>query len=77
MTGEPQHVTAHDLGRRGIGLPSPEISVEALNRTRSLFGRTLASWASDVLALRQQGLLTYAWRPLPGSSQTQPLHRAA
>ena len=72
-----QHATADSPRRGGIELPSAETSAAVLNRTRSLFGRTLASWASDVLTLRRQGLLTYAWRPLPGSSQTQPLHRAA
>jgi hypothetical protein len=34
---------------------------EAFREARRIFHRTLASWASDLLLLRQRGLLTTAW----------------
>ena len=34
---------------------------EAMREARRIFHRTLASWASDLLLLRQRGLLTTAW----------------
>ena len=49
---------------RRIVLPGREEADRAVARARRLFGRTLACWASDMLALRRLGFTQPTW-PAP------------
>ena len=44
-----------------LALPDPEYAAQREREARSLFGRSLASWASDVLSLRASGLIRPVW----------------
>ena len=49
--------------RTGIDLPSRDEADRAVARARLLFGRTLACWASDMLALRRDGMIRQTYSP--------------
>lgn len=42
-------------------LPSASEARSAVNRARRIYLRTLCSWASDIMILRQSGLREIAW----------------
>ncbi len=44
------------------GTPSPAEAQRVVEASQQLFGRTLAGWACDVLALRRAGLDRPGWR---------------
>ena len=44
-----------------IEVPDPHVAEVAVRHARSLFRRTLATWASDVLRLRRDGVLDAVW----------------
>ncbi len=44
------------------GTPSPTEAQRMVEASQQLFGRTLAGWASDILALRRAGLDRPGWR---------------
>ncbi len=44
------------------GTPSPAEAQRMVEASQQLFGRTLAGWASDILALRRVGLDRPRWR---------------
>ncbi len=44
------------------GTPSPAEAQRMVEASRQLFSRSLAGWASDILALRRAGLDRPRWR---------------
>jgi hypothetical protein len=65
-----------DQHSASITLPGRADADRAVARARRLFGRTLACWASDMLALRRMGFNRPVW-PAPADGDDDAWQRAA